>query len=61
MKFVSWIMKYNKAMVPLLMAGTYFLNAKYGVVIPLDEGDVVSILGIITGFLVWLVPNKSKT
>ncbi len=50
--------KFNKAWVALLMAGVYFLNTKYGVAIPLNEAEANLVVGLVTSFLVWAVPNK---
>lgn len=57
---MSWLMKYNKAFVPLVMTIIYFLNAYYGIEIPLDETSLMIIFGVITSFLTWLVPNKKE-
>jgi hypothetical protein len=56
---IRWLAQYNKAFVPLIMAFIYFLNAHYGIEIPLDETQVMIIFGVITSFITWLVPNKS--
>jgi len=56
---IRWLAQYNKAFVPLVMAGIYFLNAHYGIEIPLDETQVMIIFSVITSFITWLVPNKS--
>lgn len=58
MKIISWLAQYNKALVPLIMAGVYFLNATYGWELPVDEASVVTTLGLLTTILVWAVPNK---
>lgn len=55
---VRWLAQYNKAFVPLIMALIYFLNAQFGIEIPLDESTVVILIGVITSFITWLIPNK---
>lgn len=59
MKIINFLAQYNKALVPLVMAGVYFLNATYGFEIPLKESDVMVVFGVVTSVLTWLVPNKT--
>lgn len=61
MKLLSWLAQYNKALVPLTMGVIYFLNAHYGVEIPLGEAEVVLIWTAITSFLTFLIPNKKAS
>lgn len=57
MKIINWLSQYNKAFVPLFMAIIYFVNAHYGVEVPLDEVTVTLVWGAVTSFLTWLIPN----
>ncbi len=55
---IRWLAQYNKAFVPLVMTLIYFFNAQFGIEIPLDESTVVILIGVVTSFITWLVPNK---
>lgn len=57
MKFLRWLTQYNKALVALTMAVVYFLNSKYGIVIPLDETTANTLWLTISAFITFLVPN----
>jgi hypothetical protein len=51
--------EFNKALVPLGMVGIYFINREYGVDLPLAiADDLVLIIGMLTSFATYHVPNK---
>lgn len=56
-KLVKWLSQYNKAFVPAIMTVIYFLNSYYGIELPIGETEVIILLGTITSFLTWLIPN----
>lgn len=52
------ILKYSKALVPLTLTIVALANAYFGTEIPIGETEAIMITGLITTFVVWLVPNK---
>lgn len=50
---------YNKFFVALTMAGVEYIRARYGVDLGLDEATVSGLVGALTAFLVWAIPNKA--
>jgi hypothetical protein len=57
MQILLWLLQYNKAFAAFTMTIVYFLNAKYGIEIPLDETSAGIIWSVVAGFITWLVPN----
>lgn len=55
--FFLWLSQYNKALVPLTMAIVYWVNAKYGVELPIDETSVMILWGTIGSLVTFAVPN----
>jgi len=55
--FLLWLSQYNKAFVAVTMAIVYWINAQYGVELPVDESSVMIIWGVITSLITFYVPN----
>lgn len=60
MTFIDWLQERQKALVPLVMVGIYFVNKYYGWDIPLSQDDIVLILGAVISVGVHQIPNKVK-
>ena len=52
---------YNKAVVAVAMAVIFYLNKNYGIELPVTEDQAQILVGLLTAFLVWAVPNKDKS
>ena len=50
---------YNKAVVALLVPVLTWMNQKWGLALPVDGSTLGILVSAVTGFLVWLVPNKT--
>lgn len=57
MKLLKWLTQYNKFLVSVTMAGIYFLNAFYGVELPIGETEAAIFWMFITSILTFAVPN----
>jgi len=51
---------FNKAIVALVMSALIIIETLTGFNIGLTEGTLVTILGVLTPILVWLIPNYPK-
>lgn len=59
MNFFQWLQQYNKAFVPLIMVGVYFINKHYGIDIPVDQDDLIMLFGALAALGVYQIPNKT--
>lgn len=48
----------DKAIVAIVMAILFIINAQWGINIGLDEATVTAILAVLTPLFVYFVPNK---
>lgn len=50
--------KFNKAIVAFLVAVVAFIRSFFGIDLGIDDPTATAIVGAITTFLVWAVPNR---
>jgi tryptophan-rich sensory protein len=50
----------DKALVALIMAAIYLLNAWTPLSFGVDEATVATVIGLLTPLLVYVVPNKAR-
>lgn len=50
----------NKAFVPLVVMGFAYLSTKFGINFGIGDQEALVILGLVTSWLTYLIPNKEK-